>query len=327
MQTCRTRLGLLLAIVLLALLGCEGDEGAGGGDASSAPEATFPAAPPPATGDARVDTPAGSDAAALVAARPYHVVEPDDYDASEAAPLVVVLHGYGQGAEFEGTLHLIPTAAEHGALLAYPLGTVDAFGRRFWNATDVCCDFFRTGIDDVAYLAAVIDDMSSRYEVDAGRVYVVGYSNGAFMAQRLACELDERIAAVVSVAGVNWADPAQCTPSAPVAVLQVHGDADPVIHYLGGRMTEGGAAYPSVQASIEGWRDRDGCAATPEVFDLALDIAADIEGPDTSVMRYEDCEVGGAAELWTVHGGNHDITFSEAFAEAVWEFLEEHSRP
>jgi polyhydroxybutyrate depolymerase len=326
MLSLAVRLSVLAALILgggLMACGVEEDDP----ESSPTAEATFPPAESSVTAEAVTATPAAADSPALVAERPYRLREPDGLDRDKAAPLIIVLHGYGQGPEFEGYFHLGPVADQHGALLAYPLGTVDAIGRRFWNATDVCCDFFGRGVDDVAYIGAVIDDVSSRYQVDAKRVYVIGFSNGGFMAQRLACELSGRVAAAVSVAAVNWADPARCEPSSPVAVLQVHGDVDPVIHYLGGRMSEGGPPYPSVQASIEGWRDRNGCAPAPENSGQLLDVAENLDGAETAVEHYEDCAPGGAAELWTVHGGNHDVVFSDAFGEAVWSFFEEHVKP
>ena len=324
-QVPRAGLRLLAAALLIAAgaVACRGD-GPDGDPAGASLTGASTVSPTP---EALTATPASADSAALVAARPYRLVEPEDYDPGEAAPLVIVLHGYGQGADFGEYFNLDPVAGRHGALVAYPLGTPDALGRRFWNATDACCDLFGRGVDDVAYLRAVIDDVSSRYRVDARRVSVVGYSNGAFMAQRLACELDSRIAAVVAVAGVNWADPALCAPLGQVAVLQVHGDADTVVRYLGGRMLGGPALAPSVRTSIEGWRDRNGCGPAPKILETALDIASDLAGAETAVERYEGCGRGGAAELWTVHGGDHDIVFSAEFAEAVWRFLEAHPKP
>lgn len=317
---------VLLSSMLFLLAGCGGGETEGDAAPVDASVTGTSVGGDPTRETATV-TPASGESGALVAARPYRLVEPEDYNPDEAAPLIIVLHGYGQGEDFGGYFNLDPVAGEHGALVAYPLGTLDALGRRSWNATDACCDFFKRGVDDVAYLSAVIDDVSSRYRVDARRVSVVGYSNGAFMAQRLACDLDARIAAVVAVAEVNWADPALCTPPGRVAVLQVHGDADPVVRFVGGRMLLGTTLAPSVRASIEGWRDRNGCGVAPAILETALDIASNLPGAETTVERYEGCARGSAAELWTVHGGDHDIEFSEAFAAAVWEFLAAHPKP
>ena len=80
----------------------------------------------------------------------------------------------------------------------------------------------------------MIDDISTRYNVDPKRIFIVGHSNGAFMSHRLACDLSDRIAAIASLAGAAWNDASKCNPSSQVSVLDVHGDADTVINYGGG---------------------------------------------------------------------------------------------
>ncbi len=315
---------VVLLMVLAACTDASADPPEGGNDAGSPSPSATTAAPSP-TRTATAGARPAADATQLVAERPYRLDESGGSTGDTPRPLILVLHGYGQGSDFD-PLGLEALAEREGALLAYPDGSLDTLGRRFWNAGEVCCNFFAQPVDDVAYLSAVIDDVARRRDVDARRVYVAGFSNGAFMAQRLACERPDRIAAIVSVSGVNTATPGGCEPSQAVAVLQVHGDADPIVHYLGGRFGSGTAEYPSVMASIEGWRDRNGCDEEPEVRETTLDVASALRGAETSVTEYTGCNEGGAAELWTVHGGSHDIEFSPAFAREVWRFLEEHGR-
>jgi len=119
-------------------------------------------------------------------------------------------------------------------------------GKRFWNATDACCNLDRKeGIDDVAYVSQIIDDVTARYNVDPKRIYLVGHSNGAFMSHRFACEMGSRVAAIVTLAGMQWNDPAKCPGGSPVSVLHVHGDADDTILYAGGVSEIG--TYPSAK--------------------------------------------------------------------------------
>jgi pimeloyl-ACP methyl ester carboxylesterase len=80
-------------------------------------------------------------------------------------------------------------------------GQQDRRGHRFWSATDACCNLDGLAVDDVAYLRAVIRDVSARHAVDPRRVFIVGHSNGGFMAHRMACEASDLVAAVVSLAG------------------------------------------------------------------------------------------------------------------------------
>src|SRR5205085_1985187 len=71
------------------------------------------------------------------------------------------------------------------------------------------------------------------YSVDPRRIFVVGHSNGGFMAYRMACDHSDTVAAIVSVAGAMYDDARKCRAAHPVSVLQVHGPPDNVIPYQG----------------------------------------------------------------------------------------------
>lgn len=289
-------------------------------------------------------------ASALVAARPYRMHVPPGYDAARATPLVILLHGYtDEPEETDAFFRMHEVADREGFLLALPAGTRDRGGNRFWSATDACCDLGGTGVDDVAYLTAVLDDIEARYHVDRDRVYLVGHSNGAFMALRLACELAPRIAAVAAHAGAAWLDPARCKPAAPVSVLAIHGDADSVVRYEGGvfdqAMLEGFAAhhhirlptplvparraYPSVHQTVAMWAAIDGC--TGPLHEVGrLDLDTSLPGAETVEEAYSGCR-DTAVELWTMHGADHMPALARApappaFADAIWAFLRAHPR-
>ncbi|HJQ85452.1 MAG TPA: PHB depolymerase family esterase [Candidatus Binatia bacterium] len=261
-----------------------------------------------------------------VAGRAYRFVVPSGYEPAIAMPLVVMLHGYGASASFHETyLKLAPAAEAKGFLYAYPDGTVDADGKRFWNATDACCDFYGSSVDDVGYLGAVIDDMKSKYNVDAARVFVVGHSNGAFMAHRLACDLSSKLTGIVSLEGATWNDPDRCRPALPVTVLHVHGTADNAVAYTGG--TLGGIAYPSAPVSASTWADHDGCAPTPDGSAPPLDLDVSLPGAETTVAAYPGCVSGSAVQLWTIQGGDHAPALSATWFDPVYGFLVDHPRP
>jgi polyhydroxybutyrate depolymerase len=181
-------------------------------------------------------------------------------------------------------------------------------------------------VDDVAYLRAVIRDVMARYPVDRRRVFVVGHSNGGFMAYRMACEASDLVAGVVSLAGATWKDPARCRPRAPVAVLQIHGTEDGVIRYAGGRDPPAAAPYPGAVESVARWAELDGCAGPLTATGERLDLDRRVPGPETRVARHGGCR-GGAAELWTMRGGGHEPRLrSAAFATRVLAFLLAHPK-
>ena len=254
----------------------------------------------------------------------YYV--PDSYNPDVPAPLVVALHGYGgSGAGQEAYLRYIPLAEEYGFLYAYPDGTVDQGGRRFWNATDACCNFFGSDVDDSEYLRDLVDTIKDRCNVDPRRVYFMGHSNGGFMSYRMACDHADTIAAIVSLAGAAFFDRNDCTPSEPVHVLQIHGTEDTVILYGGGNI--GGIPYPGAVGSVERWAEYDGCELIGDDAYPPLDLDAGISGDETTVTKYiTDCRPGGSAELWTIVGGRHVPDLSEHFSRFVIEWFLDHPK-
>lgn len=258
--------------------------------------------------------------------RPVTVHVPPGLDPAQPAPLVLLLHGFGaSGLVQEFIFRLEPLADERGFLYAHPDGTVGADDRRFWNATDACCDFGMTGVDDVAYLTGLVEEIGKHHPVDPKRVYFVGHSNGGYMSHRMACDRAEMVAAIGSLAGATWLDPSKCAPSEPVAALQIHGTADDTVLYEGENM--GGFGYPSAAGTVEAWAKLDGCTLSPEAG-AAMDLDATIAGEETSVAKYATgCKPGGAAELWTITGGGHVPGLGTEFAPRLVDWLLAHAKP
>jgi polyhydroxybutyrate depolymerase len=271
--------------------------------------------------------PAASTVASIVAMdRPAVVVVPGNYDSTIASPLIVVLHGYtGSGASVRQFFGLQEQAENNGFVAVYPDGTQDAGGKPFWNATDACCNFSRAPVDDSAYLLALVEAAKTAYNIDPKRVFFAGHSNGGFMSYRMACDHASTIAAIVSMAGATVSDPAQCHPTEPVSVLQIHGDADDTIIYAGGSI--GPNTYPGAEKGTETWAGYNQCqTSAPTVPPRELDLDVALDGNDTNAVAYSDCPTDGRVELWTIRGGSHSPRFSETFASAVIEFLQTHPK-
>jgi polyhydroxybutyrate depolymerase len=272
----------------------------------------------------------------LIAARPYDEAVPAKIDPDKRYPLLVVLHGLGaSGKGVRQYWGLDPLVDELGILVAYPNGSEQAGGgglfprrQRFWNATDICCDFFGSKVDDVAYLDAVIDDMSARHPVDPKRIFVGGISNGGYMSYRYACDRAARVAAIVSQAGAMWTDVSRCSPSEPVAVLQVHGTSDRIIPYDGGKVMGQGPTVVSAHQAVADWVGFDRCGAEMDVPGPALDLAVNEDpfvGAETTRERWSGCR---GVELWTIHGGSHDPQLQRpAWGRAIVGWLLAHPKP
>lgn len=253
--------------------------------------------------------------------RRARVTLPSDYDEGASYPVVILLHGYGASGLIQGAYFGIPNLArEMGFIAIIPDGTEDAGGNQFWNATDACCDFAPTGVDDVGYISGLIDEAIETYAADGERVYLIGHSNGGFMSYRMACDASEKIAGLVSLAGATWGDPADCgDPAEPVSVMQIHGTLDETIAYEGG--TVASRTIPSARVSVERFAERSGCTLEWTEGD-AVDFDSSIDGAETVTESISaGCAEGTAYELWTIEEGGHIPSLADGAIQAALEWL------
>ena len=258
-------------------------------------------------------------------ARAYSKFIPSSYSKDTSLPLVVLLHGYGAtGAMQESYMKFESVAETNKFILVYPDGTVDSSGRRFWNATDACCDFFSAVADDV-YLLSILKEMESSYSIDAKRIYFVGHSNGGFMSYRMACKYPDRVAAIASLAGASYFKTTDCGAKSSVSVLQVHGTKDGTILYDGGQIL--GTSYPGAVASASQWATFNQCTQNAVTRSSKFDLEPNITGDETSVTAWTNCQNSSEVELWTMEGAAHIPTLKSTFATKIWEFFAAHPKP
>ena len=228
---------------------------------------------------------------------------PPDYDAAQPWPLVISLHGFQSKPE----LHRLLTrwddlADQHGFLVAYPQGS--SFPLR-WN-TSAHSNISK--VDDVQFIADLIAHVGEISTVDSTRVYVAGFSNGGQMAHRIACELADTVTAAGIVAGWGAVLAEGCQPSRPVPIMAFFGNADRQGNVAGGtshvsglmarlfNVRPGTREYPSLDAWIKGWAERNGC----DVGAKLLPSRGDAKG-----IAFTDCDDGADVVLYTVDGGGH----------------------
>jgi polyhydroxybutyrate depolymerase len=246
--------------------------------------------------------------------RPATLKTPEMLTAGKRYPLLVVLHGFGatgfvQSAYFGVTS--LPT--EDKALLIAPDGTEDSTGKQFWNADAQCCDFERKNPDDVAYIGGLIDDITADWPVDKNQVFVLGHSNGGYMAYRMACERADVIAAIAPLAGNASSAPASCTPMRAVNVAHLHGTVDGTVPYSG--------AAPSVDQ----WAMKNGCGTTRSAG-TTYDFDNNVDGAETKTTTTAGCPPNGAVELWTMEGSGHIPVMNATFAAAIFDWFTAHKR-
>jgi polyhydroxybutyrate depolymerase len=194
-----------------------------------------------------------------------------DFARETPAPVVVVLHGGGGNAANAVRMSGFDrVAAREGFIAVYPNGTAGrARGRLLtWNAGHCCAAAMTNRVDDVGFIAAMIDALVASGRADRTRVYVTGMSNGGMMAHRLAREIPDRIAAIAPVVGAIFGDepPARL----PMPALIIVGATDTVVppgggslqlRALLGRRSAADHDVAPALAQATYWATQNGCGA------------------------------------------------------------------
>lgn len=226
--------------------------------------------------------------------REYILYVPEKRQSKPA--LVIALHGRrGSGFEFMKTSHLNEVAEQEGWILAYPSGIDNK-----WN------DGRYTGKkdenDDVSFLVILRDTLINRFGADEKQVFLVGYSNGGFMAQRLLLEKSDKFKAGVSVASSlsKLLVDKNKAPKNPVSVMFLFGTKDPVVPYEGGNIL-GNDPVLGMEETIEKWKSWNVCNDDPDVsFTDAMDDNTSVDS-----IIYPDCASGKRIKYLRIKNGGH----------------------
>ena len=255
--------------------------------------------------------------------RPFNLFVPTTYSPTAPAPLVVALSGYNQtGAQLEKYLKLTSVAQADGFLYVHPDGSKDGHGIRFWNGTPECCNFFTPNIDDVGYIMSIINQISAQYSVDPNRIYIIGHSNGGFLANALACKHADQIAAIVNIAGGTYTSSTSCKPSGPVSVLEIWGTKDvtyKINHILG-------KPIPGAVKIFNMWGDINRCSLPSITSPDKLDLDVKVTGAETTVLQFQGCLGGTAIDFWKIAGADHDPAISKDFDTLMMGWLLSHAK-
>lgn len=213
-------------------------------------------------------------------------------------PLVVALHGrLGTGAQMLELSSFTKLAQREKFIVVYP----DGIGRS-WADGRGTSPASQEGVDDVAFLSALIDEFVQHHHADASKVFVTGMSNGGFMTLTLACRIPEKLAGVGSVTGFMGDQFAKtCAPTKALPVAIIAGDTDPIVPYAGGELKGGRGVTLGAEATAARWAELNGCSAAPLVSELP-----DVDPNDgTRVERREFTNCRSPLRLDVVKGGGH----------------------
>jgi polyhydroxybutyrate depolymerase len=144
--------------------------------------------------------------------REYYVHVPKSYDKNAATPVVFMLHGTsGDGLKFYNISGWKEVGEAENILTVFPSSwrhcIIDDGVRKNttkWNIYPGSFEYCPGEVpkDDIKFLNQVIDEMCGKFNVNQKMIYFVGFSNGGQMTARVGVEMSDRVAAVVSSAGM-----------------------------------------------------------------------------------------------------------------------------
>ena len=303
--------------------------------------------------------------------RNFMVRLPKGYDAKQHYPVVILLHGMNQDAEdMERLTRFNELADKDGIIAVYPIavhgrwnvgvhpqerqpmsmghgghghhggggypgggggGYPGGGGQRPQNR-EPDEDRRPAPADDIAFFNQMLDQMGTKFSLDASRIYAVGLSEGGFMSLRVGCAMSDRIAAIAAV-GAAMPKTMICLPSRPVPEVMISGTSDPVVPYGGGTEHNLSLATISVEDSAKAWAKIDRCAEKPEKSKLPPGAKG---GMETKVDTYNGCHENAQVVLYSVKGAGNTWPGGEQYEaektigktsadlnanEVIWSFL------
>ena len=254
--------------------------------------------------------------------RSFIVHVPAVYSSTDTVPLVFALHGLGDiASNFESFMGMNAVADTANFIVVYPQALVDPFTN---NQTAFSSYInYLSGIDDVGLVSYLIDTLITQYNIDTTRVYVTGFSMGAFMTHRLACQLSGRLTAVASVSGQMALQlPDVCNPTKEIPMMHIHGTADGTVRYNGYDSLQ----MLSVDSTLAIWRTNNGCSSSPTSVSILPNNAPD--NFITTAYRWTDCNNNSEILLYKVDSADHQWLYSPAndfdTATEIWKFFMRH---
>ncbi|MEK7831990.1 MAG: PHB depolymerase family esterase [Acidobacteriota bacterium] len=170
---------------------------------------------------------------------------PSTYQTGTAVPLVFAFHGTtGNAAVMYASAKGIPQKAEaEGFIAVFPNGLPLPNGGNGFQWMDEI---------NVPYVGFLIDQLQARFTIDARRIYLIGFSGGSQLCQRVASDptQSKRIAAIGTVAGSAGYQPGAGQPfiitdpnasgqAQAMSAFMVQGALDPVNPINGGPNLDG----------------------------------------------------------------------------------------
>ncbi len=270
------------------------------------------------------------------AIRSYNIYKPLIYTGNVKVPLVLILHpgvvqsGDTMNVQMERYTHFDLIADTAGFIICYPNARKGAFSDPDWAFWDHDGSF---GWDDIGFLNQMMDNIITDYNIDTTKIYITGFSTGAYESYSMACTSGKRLAAIAPVSG-HKKHSFECSPNSPVPIFHIHGDQDEDAMYFGNISQD----FDSVATVLRIWYNYNNCNSTPIITQIPNVNTND----HTSITKYYYEPVSSDNEVihYRVNNGGHgwpgasfshpsEMGFNNMDIDAsieIWNFFRKHNR-
>ena len=242
--------------------------------------------------------------------REYLIYIPSSYDPNSATPILFAFHGFGGYSQyFINTADFRSLADQFNFIAVYPQGLVCGGGTT-WNTNPPGGDN-KCSQDDIGFFPALLNEISVNYNIDASKVFLTGYSNGADFSYSMACYQSSLVTAIAPVSGLMpMNDSSECQPIHATSVMIFNGTIDYSRPY------NGIAGYMmSVDQTVAYWSQYNNTDSSPQT-----NIVGDIEN-----YTYLNGDNNTTVDLFKiVNGGHYWFTLSyngNSMEELMWNFF------
>jgi len=252
--------------------------------------------------------------------------------------LVVMLHGYADSPRLmEIYSNMSRLADEKGFVVAYPYGSNGEVDKSLsWNAGFCCGTALFNMSDDIGFINLMTNKIVKEYDIDAKKVYLAGFSNGALLTLKIASERPELFSAYGVMAGaIGGQGPGSNgfvnlkMPKIPTKIIMIHGKDDPAIPYEGGQSKYLGripspVSVVSFAISKKFWLTADKCEGLEA--NINNGVTREIGKKCAQGSNLEAISVEGRGHIW-LGGMLEQVTYGETkkvnTSEEFWRFFNE----
>ena len=242
--------------------------------------------------------------------REYLIYIPSSYDPNSATPILFAFHGFsGYSQYFINTADFRSLADQFNFIAVYPQGLVCGGGTT-WNTNPPGGDN-KCSQDDIGFFPALLNEISGNYNIDASKVFLTGYSNGADFSYSMACYQSSLVTAIAPVSGLMpMNDSSECQPSHATSVMIFNGTIDYSRPY------NGIAGYMmSVDQTVAYWSQYNNTDSSPQT-----NIVGDIEN-----YTYLNGDNNTTVDLFKIVNGDHywfTLSYNgNSMEELMWNFF------